>query len=81
MLVSVVEARHLGGHRVWLRFDDGLAGELDLRDELHGPLFEPLMDPAVFAAFEVEYTLVWKNGADFAPEFLHERVQAARGAQ
>jgi hypothetical protein len=40
-LVRVVEARHLGEHRVWLRFDDGLEGEADA-GALRGPIFEPL---------------------------------------
>lgn len=30
MMPRVVEAKHLGGYRVWLRFKDGLEGELDL---------------------------------------------------
>ena len=77
-LVQVVEARYLSGHRVWLRFDDGVEGEVDLRDALRGPVFEPLQDPAYFALFSVDWTLTWPNGADLAPESLHERVLRAR---
>jgi hypothetical protein len=79
--VHVVEARHRGGHRVWLRFDDGLEGELDLAGELSGGVFEPLKDPAVFRGFVVDETLVWPNGADFAPEFLHDRLSASSGGE
>ena len=75
--VDVVEARYLGGHRVWLRFEDGLEGQLDLEAELYGEVFEPLKDPAVFAGFTVDSTLTWANGADFAPEFLYEKLVAA----
>jgi hypothetical protein len=78
MLVEVVEARYLGGYRVWLRFDDGLVGELDLASELYGEVFEPLKDPEFFRAFVVDHTLTWPNGADFAPEYLHERLAAIR---
>jgi hypothetical protein len=78
VLVHVVEARYLGGHRVWLRFDDGLEGEVDLADALRGPIFEPLKDPRRFAEFQVDLTLTWSNGADLAPESLHERVLRAR---
>ncbi len=74
MLVHVVAARHLGAHRVWLRFDDGLEGEVDLAALLDGEIFEPLRDPAFFARFHVDDTFEWPNGADFAPEFLYERV-------
>lgn len=77
-LVHVVEARHLGGHRVWLRFDDGLEGEIDLAGVLRGPVFEPLRDPAYFAGFTVDLTLTWPNGADLAPETLYRRVLEAR---
>jgi len=74
----VERAQHRGGHRVWARFDDGVEGEIDLAGELEGEVFEALRDPAYFARFAVDDTLVWPNGADFAPEFLHERVRAAR---
>ena len=74
----VIAARHLGAHRVWLRFDDGVEGPVDLADELWGEVFELLRDPTYFARFTVDQTLVWPNGADFAPEFLHERVRVVR---
>jgi hypothetical protein len=48
-----------------------------LEDELDGPIFEPLRDIEVFKTFRVHpelHTVVWPNGADFAPEFLHSRV-------
>ena len=73
-LPHLVDARHLGGHRIWLRFDDGVEGEVDLATDLWGEVFEPLRDPSYFARFSVDDTLVWPNGADFAPEFLYERV-------
>jgi hypothetical protein len=76
MRIPHVESAHpLGGHRVWLRFDDGVEGEIDLAGELGGEVFEPLRDPAYFAGFRVDDTLVWPNGADFAPEFLRDLVQ------
>lgn len=71
----VARAEHLGGHRVRLRFDDGLEGEIDLAGALQGEVFAPLRDPAYFARFSVDDTLVWPNGADFAPEFLRDLVE------
>ena len=81
MIVHVVEAKATGGFRVWLRFNDGLEGEIDLGDELDGEIFEPLRDASYFASFRLEgHTLTWPNGADMAPEFLYERVKAAQAA-
>lgn len=74
LLIHVIEAEYRGGHRVWLRFNDGSSGETDLAEELYGEVFEPLRDPEAFAGFVVDGTLTWPNGADFAPEFLHARV-------
>lgn len=52
---------------------------VDLSDELWGPVFEPLKDPAYFRRFEIaEYgTIAWPNGADLAPEFLYSRAHVA----
>ena len=72
-MLHVTAVRPLGGTRLWLRFDDGREGEVDLGPELDGPVFTPLRDPARFAEVALDpelRTVVWPTGADFAPEFL-----------
>ena len=72
------EARYLHDYVIWLRFNDGAEGEVDLRDELRGEVFEPLRDLSQFKRFRVDpemETLVWENGADLAPEFLYEKMK------
>ena len=78
MNYHIVEARYVAGHVVWLRFRDGTTGEIDLEPALQGPVFEPLSDPLMFQQFQIHpefHTLVWPNGADLAPEFLHDNVR------
>jgi hypothetical protein len=75
MILHVEEAKYLGGHRVWLRLNDGSRGAVDLADELDGPVFEPLKNVDYFRQYVVRYnTLSWQNGADFAPEFLRDML-------
>lgn len=75
MYYSVVDARHVRDFVLWLKFADGSEGEVDLANDLQGPLFQPLRNPAVFRQFKLEYgTIEWPNGADFAPEFLYEKA-------
>jgi hypothetical protein len=79
MIPRVIEARHAGEYRVWLRFHDGLQGEINLADVLWGPIFEPLKSVDEFAKVYVEpewHTLAWPNGADLAPESLYHRLKA-----
>ena len=75
-----VEAR--SPYRLFARFDDGVEGEVDLAERLHGPMFEPLKDPAYFARVVLaDYGApLWPNGLDLAPDGLYERVVGARAA-
>ena len=76
----VSSVRYVRGHVLWLAFNDGVEGEIDLGAQLRGELFEPLLDPAAFARVGVlDGTLAWPNGADWAPETLYERVCASNG--
>lgn len=78
MILRVIDAKLVRDFTVWVRFNDGSQGEVDLSGELDGPVFEPLRDPKVFAQFRLDpdvHTLVWPNGADLAPEFLHEQAR------
>ena len=83
MIPRVVEVKHVGGYRLWLRFHDGVCGTIDLTPELWGPMFEPLRDLELFAQAAVHpdcETVVWPNGADLAPEFLYEAAKQSREA-
>ena len=76
MFIHVVEARYVRDYTVWLRFNDGTCGEVDLSEELNGPVFATLRDVEFFKRFIIAYhTLALENGADFAPEFLREHVR------
>ena len=80
-MVRVVEARHVRDYVIRLRFADGVEGDVDLKDELYGEVFEPLKDKEFFKSFLVHpdwHTISWPNGADFAPEFLYAAVEASR---
>lgn len=79
-MMDVIEARHVRDYTIWLRFEDGTEGEIDLSAELDGPVFEPLRDHAFFSRFRVNPdtgTIEWPNSADFAPEFLYAKVHVA----
>jgi len=78
MLKSIVEVRALGGHRLYLRFEDGVAGELDFAERMRfDGVFAPLKDPALFGQVKVApelATIVWPNGADLDPDVLYAEL-------
>ncbi len=79
-MLHLTAVRHLGAHRLWVQFDDGAQGVVDLAEALWGPVFEPLQDPAYFALVTLDAelgTVVWPNGADLAPEALRELLSVA----
>lgn len=70
------------GYRLFVRFNSGVSGEIDLSGELWGEVFAPLKDEALFATArqdQVMETVVWANGADFAPEYLLELLSRQLG--
>lgn len=79
MLKDVVEVRHRGSHRLFLRFEDGTAGEVDLADRLtFEGVFAPLRDERAFAmvALNAELgTICWPTGADLDPDVLYAWVR------
>jgi Protein of unknown function (DUF2442) len=76
-IVHVIDVRCVGEHRLRLEFEDGKAGEVDFANEEWRGIFEPLCDPGFFSQVELDEelgTIVWPNGADFAPETLYRMV-------
>ena len=78
-MLEVVAAEYVSGYKIRVEFNTGVSGEVDLGDALWGPVFEPLRDTEAFRRFKVSdvlHTVSWANGADFAPEFLLDRIAA-----
>ena len=78
MLNDVCRAEPRGGHRLWLQFQDGIEGEIDLEPHLtFQGVFAPLRDPAYFARVRVSPdlgTICWPNNADWDPLVLYSLV-------
>lgn len=75
----VVEARYFGDYKVWLEFNDGRKGVVDLADDLVGESMEPLRDRSRFSQFYLDYglaSIAWLDGQDFTPEFLYDKLRA-----
>lgn len=82
MILHTTEVTPLPGFRLFLRFNNSAADEVDLSAELSGEVFEALRDPALFATAQqhpVMRTAAWANGADLAPEFLLEQQGGPQG--
>src|SRR3954453_23879029 len=78
MYYTATDARYVRDFTIWARFADGSEGEIDLADELWGPVFEPLKNVTYFRNFSVaEYgTICWPNGRHRAGVSLREGARS-----
>ena len=80
----VIAARALANYQLWVRFNDGVEGEVDLRDLVMSdqrPIVVALRVPEDFASIRVEHdTVVWENGFDLAPEYLRANLRTRASA-
>ncbi len=79
-MIWVEEAKYLQDYSIWIKFNDGSAGTVDLRETIfgdHRPIFLELKDIEKFKRFRVDLdTVVWDNGLDLAPEYLRQKLVA-----
>ena len=82
MLKDVVEVRPLDGYRLFLRFEDGARGEVDLAKMIRFEgVFAPLRDRQKFLEVRVNGelgTICWPNGADLDPDVLYSCVSGEK---
>ena len=72
--ITVISARALEGHTLWLRFSTGETKTFNFAPLLSASGFQPLKDEELFRSVYVEYGIpVWSNGEiDIAPEYLYQ---------
>lgn len=74
-MLHVTNAKYLSDYQIYLVFDDGSQGKVNLKDYLIGSMFEPLKNISIFSQLSLDTelgTVTWPNGADLAPEFLKQ---------
>ncbi len=76
--VYLKEAKHVKDYKIFLRFNDGKSGEVDLRDTVYKyDIATPLREISNFSKFHLDSwpTLAWDCGFDIAPETLYEKCE------
>lgn len=75
-LARPVEVRASGGFRVWLRFADGIEGEVDLSDLAGEGVFAAWQDPAFFRTVRIDEcrAIAWGDAIDLCADALYLRL-------
>ncbi|MGD8496195.1 MAG: DUF2442 domain-containing protein [Gemmatimonadales bacterium] len=78
MLYRIVQVEARPDYRVWIRFEDGTEGEVDLSDLVGKGVFERWNDPGEFERVYIDEgtgTLAWPGGLDVAPDRLYRDLK------
>jgi hypothetical protein len=79
MLVDIISVKVTGAYTLFLQFEDGLEGYVDLSTIIpFEGIFRELKDLKYFSTVRVEKdlgTIVWDNGADLSPNYLYSLIR------
>ena len=82
MLKDIVEVSVRHPHKLWVRFEDGVNGEIDVAAITNfAGVFAPLREEAAFAGVIVNAelgTIQWPNGADLDPDVLYASLSGVQ---
>ena len=78
MLYDIVEVKVIKNHTLYLRFENGEEGEVDIAEIIpFKGVFAVLKDTKYFATVHLNKelgTIVWDNGADLSPSDLYSII-------
>jgi len=74
------EVKPLDGYRIWLRYADGVEGEIDLSDLAGCGVFEAWQDRRVFETVHIDESgaIAWEGNLDLCPDALYLRLTGKR---
>jgi hypothetical protein len=77
-MIRITAATALDGHRLKVRFNDGMEGIYAVEPERRGGVFLRLLDPSVFNAVSIspDFGCVeWPCGVDLCPTTMHKEMR------
>ena len=73
---TVKRSFYIEDYKILIEFDNNKFKIVDLKNEIWGPVFEPLKDVNYFKKVKAKGgTIVWPNEADFCPDVLYKMGQ------
>ena len=75
-MFQIVEVRVLPGYRLWIRYRDGVEGEVDLSDLAGRGVFAAWNERRFFEDVRIDESgaLAWGNHLDLCPDALYLRL-------
>lgn len=80
-MYRITQVQPRARYRVWLRFEDGTSGEVDLSDLVGKGVFRRWRDEREFQRVFIDRetgTIAWPGGIDLAPDALYRDVSQVR---
>lgn len=78
---KIVACKPRTNYRIWIRFDDGLEGEVDLSELVGQGIFEAWESVKFFNQVRVDLktdTVAWGDEIDIDPYVLREKISTSR---
>ena len=68
-------------HMLFVVFDNGESGKIDMKPMLDFGVFQKIKDYEAFKRVRVAFdTIEWECGIDLDPEYVYERCKASKAA-
>lgn len=82
-MIKVEQAAPSDGYIMWLRFNNGVEGLVDLSDLAGRGMMHPWDDPAIFEAITITESgaIEWPGGIDLCADSLYLRVTGKQPEQ
>jgi hypothetical protein len=78
-MVKVTKVELKGEYKIYLEFNDGTRGIVDLKNKLENDqrgIINELLNPELFKTVKINLnTVCWDNGVDFAPDYLYNKIK------
>lgn len=77
-MVRPTNVQALAKYRIWLEFDDGVSGEVDLSDVAGNGVFKIWDEPGYFEKVHIasHWAIAWDDEVELCPDSLHEELTA-----
>ncbi len=73
----IIKAKPLPNYRLWLKYSDGVEGEVDLSHLVGKGVFKAWQDEEFFNSIRINeetHTVEWEGGIDLCPDNLYAKI-------